>query len=205
MGDASVDSSTGLPAEVQWTQVSGPAGVAFSNAAALQPTATFPGEGVYILKLTGTAGGGNSSDEVQITVLPEGSTLYRYVRVKRVSGFGPLFLANVKILNNEGINIAPMGMATAGNGWNEEFAVTNPGCESGACFQSQATADAWWMLEFGEASTIDSIEIENTCTNGFGQFLKGAQVEALDENQTKIWNSSPIGNASDGSTHTFNP
>ena len=160
---------------------------------------------MYVLKLTGTAGGGNSSDEVQITVLPEGSTLYRYVRIKRVSGYGPLFLANVKIVDTEGVNVAPMGMASAANGWNEEYAITNPDCESTACFQSQATPNSWWMVEFGEASTIDSIEIKNTCTNGFGQFLNGVQVEALDENQTKIWSSQVIADASDGSTHPFNP
>ena len=160
LGGASVDSATGLPSEVFWTQLSGPPGVSFSDAASLQPTATFPGEGVYVLKLTGTAEGGNSSDEVQITILPEGSTLYRYIRVKRSSGFGPLFLANVKIINNEGVNVAPMGIATKANGWNEEYAITNEGCASGACYQSQNTADAWWMVEFGEASTIDSIEIK---------------------------------------------
>ena len=97
-----------------------------------------------------------------------------------------------------------MGMATKANGWNEEYAITNEGCASGACYQSQNTADAWWMVEFGEASTIDSIEIKNTCTTGFGQFLNGAQVEALDENQTKIWDD-VISGASDGSEHTFNP
>ena len=63
-----------------------------------------------MLKLTGTAEGGNSSDEIQITILPEGSTLYRYVRVKRQFGdFGPLFLANVKIINNEGVERGPDG------------------------------------------------------------------------------------------------
>jgi hypothetical protein len=60
------------------------------------------------------------------------------------------------------------------------------------------------MVEFGEASTIDSIEIENAC-GGRGSLLDGAQVEALDENETKIWNSEAISGASDGSIHTFNP
>jgi len=202
MGDASVDSSTGLPSEVFWTQLSGPPGVAFSDATSLQPTATFPGEGVYVLKLTGTAEGGSSSDEVQITILPEGSTLYRYVRVKHTSAFGPLCLANVKIINNEGVNVAPMGMASSGNGWNEENPLASSGC--GSYYQSAANGDRWWMVEFGEASTIESIEIENACNN-LGSYLDGAQVEALDENETKIWNSEAISGASDGSEHTFNP
>ncbi|MDG2408766.1 MAG: prepilin-type N-terminal cleavage/methylation domain-containing protein, partial [Pirellulales bacterium] len=202
LGDASVDSSTGLPSEVLWTQVSGPPGVAFSDATALQPTATFPGEGVYVLKLTGMAGGGNASDEVQITVLPEGSTLYRYVRVKHTGAFGPLCLANVKIINNDGVNVAPMGMASCASGWNQENPLVSSGCSS--FFQSQANGERWWMVEFGEASTIASIEIENAC-GGLGSWLDGAQVEALDENQTKIWNSEGISGASDGSIHTFSP
>ena len=202
LGDASVDSSTGLPSEVLWTQVSGPAGVAFSDPTSLQPTATFPGEGVYVLKLTGMAGGGNASDEVQITVLPEGSTLYRYVRVKHTGAFGPLCLANVKIINNDGVDVAPMGMASCSSGWNAENPLISSGCSS--YFQSQPYGDRWWMVEFGEASTIASIEIENACDD-LGTWLDGAQVEALDENETMIWNSEAISDASDGSEHTFNP
>ena len=205
LGDATIDSTTGLPSQVYWTQVSGPPGVAFSDPTTLQPTAHFPGEGVYVLKLTGTAEGGDSSDEIQITILPEGSTLYRYVRVKHTAAsaaFGPLCLANVKIINNEGVNVAPMGMASSGNGWNEENPLASSGCSS--FYQSAANGDRWWMVEFGEASTIESIEIENACNN-LGSYLDGAQVEALDENETKIWNSEAISGASDGSEHTFNP
>jgi hypothetical protein len=202
LGDASIDSATGLPSEVFWTQLSGPPGVAFSDATSLQPTATFPGEGVYVLKLTGTAEGGNSSDEVQITILPEGSTLYRYVRVKHTGAFGPLCLANIKIINNDGVDVAPMGMASSSSGWGQNNPLISSGCS--VCFQSKSTGDRWWMVEFGEASTIDSIEIENAC-GGRGSLLDGAQVEALDENETKIWNSEAISGASDGSEHTFNP
>jgi len=198
LGDASVDSATGLPSEVFWT---GPPGVAFSDPTSLQPTATFPGEGVYVLKLTGTAEGGSSSDEVQITVLPEGSTLYRYVRVKH-TGNGPLCLANVKITNNDGVDVAPMGIASSSSGWNAEYPLVSSEC--GSFFQSQQFGDRWWMVEFGEASTIASIEIENACS-GLGIFLNGAKVEALDENETMIWNSEAISGASDGSDHTFNP
>ena len=61
------------------------------------------------------------------------------------------------------------------------------------------------MVELAGDSTIDTIEIENTCSSGYGKFLKGVQVEALDANQTVIWTSNTIGSASDGSKHTFNP
>ena len=198
LGDASVDSSTGLPSEVFWT---GPPGVVFSDPTSLQPTATFPGEGVYVLKLTGTAEGGNSSDEVQITILPEGSTLYGYVLVKH-TGNGPLCLANVEIINNDGVNVAPRGMASSSSGWNVENPLISSGCSS--FFQSQQFNDRWWMVELEEASTIASIEIENAC-DGLGSFLNGAQVEALDELGTKLWTSEVISGASDGSEHTFNP
>ncbi len=40
----------------QWSQVSGPGGVTFGNADALETTATFPGAGVYTIRLTGQMG-----------------------------------------------------------------------------------------------------------------------------------------------------
>ena len=202
LGDASVDSSTGLPSEVFWTQLSGPPGVAFSDPTSLQPTATFPGEGVYVLKLTGTAEGGNSSDEVQITILPEGSTLYGYVLVKH-TGNGPLCLSGIKIINNDGVNVAPRGLASGStNSFKPEVPLAAAGCAT--YFNTQPHGDRWWMIEFEEATTIDSIEIENACS-GIGRFIDGAQVEALDELGTKLWTSEVISGASDGSEHTFNP
>ena len=211
LGDASVDSTTGLPSQVYWTQVSGPEGVAFSDPTTLQPTAHFPGEGVYVLKLTGTADGKSSSDEIQVSIDSE-ATLYRYVRVKRVApawkwSNGGVFLASVKIINNEGTDVAPMGMASCTtNGRAPENAISHPGCDRNTgCYQGGQQLSDWWMVELAGDSTIDTIEIENTCSSGYGKFLKGVQVEALDENQTVIWTSDTIGSASDGSNHTFNP
>ena len=114
-GDASIDSSTGEPAEILWTQVSGPPSVAFSDPTIAQPIAVFPGEGVYVLRLTATTGGGSTSDEVTITINPEGTALYRYVRIKR-STPGLIAIADVKILDNDGVNVATTGIASSLNG-----------------------------------------------------------------------------------------
>ncbi len=208
-GDASIDSSTGEPADMLWEQVSGPPSVSFSDPTIAQPIAVFPGEGTYVLRLTATTGGGSTSDEVTITVNPEGATLYRYVRIKR-STPGLIAIADVKILDNDGVNVATTGIASSLNGWDAPFAIDdpNPGCEiwgGGSCYQSVYGPDDWWMVELEQNSTIDSIEILNTCTSGYGGFLNGSFVEAMDENQIVIWASADISDASGGSTHTYNP
>lgn len=51
-----------------WSQVSGPPGVVFGNPNIVDTTATFPGIGVYLLRLTATDGQLNTFDEVSITV-----------------------------------------------------------------------------------------------------------------------------------------
>ncbi|HJQ24187.1 MAG TPA: PKD domain-containing protein, partial [Blastocatellia bacterium] len=59
---------TGSSLAVQWSQVSGPAGVTFLNAAQAVTQASFPGVGVYLLRLTATDGSLSASDDVQVTV-----------------------------------------------------------------------------------------------------------------------------------------
>jgi hypothetical protein len=61
----------GAPLTAAWTQVSGPAGVVFSDAAALDTLATFPGEGNYLLRLAVTANGTTVPDTVQVRIAPE--------------------------------------------------------------------------------------------------------------------------------------
>jgi hypothetical protein len=143
---------------------------------------------------------------VTITINPEGTTLYRYVRIKR-STPGLIAIADVKILDNNGVNVAMAGIASSLNGWGPQLAIDDPnfGCELSGCYQSVYGPDDWWMVELAQSSTIDSIEILNTCTSGYGGLLNGSFVEAMDENQTVIWTSADISDASDGSTHTYNP
>ncbi|MCE9551973.1 MAG: hypothetical protein K8T91_01160 [Planctomycetes bacterium] len=58
---------------VTWTQVSGPAGVVFATPNAPVTTATFPGAGSYVLRLTGTNAVGSSSDTATVVVYAEGT------------------------------------------------------------------------------------------------------------------------------------
>ncbi|MHC4605993.1 MAG: C25 family cysteine peptidase, partial [Planctomycetota bacterium] len=60
----------GLPGPVTttWSQVSGPGGVVFADASAVDTTATFPGAGTYVLRLTADDGEFSVSDEVSVTV-----------------------------------------------------------------------------------------------------------------------------------------
>src|SRR2546425_11718550 len=53
-----------------WSQVSGPGTVSFSNASALNSTATFSASGAYVLRLTVSDGALAGSDDVAITVNP---------------------------------------------------------------------------------------------------------------------------------------
>jgi hypothetical protein len=64
----------GLPASgtltTQWSVVSGPAGVTFGDAAQVNTTATFPGEGTYLLQLLADDGALSASDTLTVTVIP---------------------------------------------------------------------------------------------------------------------------------------
>ncbi|NCC50259.1 MAG: PKD domain-containing protein [Spartobacteria bacterium] len=63
----------GLPdgtLNVIWSQISGPSGVTFDDETAENPTVTFPGEGVYVLRVVVDDGVLNGYDEVTITVKP---------------------------------------------------------------------------------------------------------------------------------------
>ena len=53
-----------------WSQVSGPGTVSFSNASALNSTATFSASGAYVLRLTVSDGALAASDDVAITINP---------------------------------------------------------------------------------------------------------------------------------------
>ncbi len=61
----------GITPTVQWTLLSGPGTVAFTNAAALQTTASFSDAGSYILRLTASDGSDTVNDDVAVTVRPE--------------------------------------------------------------------------------------------------------------------------------------
>src|SRR2546425_707978 len=54
-----------------WSQVSGPGTVSFSNASALNSTATFSASGAYVLRLTASDGALAASDDVAVTVNPD--------------------------------------------------------------------------------------------------------------------------------------
>src|SRR5437667_3152551 len=53
-----------------WSPVSGPGTVSFSNASALNSTATFSASGAYVLRLTASDGALAGSDDVAVTVNP---------------------------------------------------------------------------------------------------------------------------------------
>ncbi|MCB1768752.1 MAG: PKD domain-containing protein, partial [Candidatus Competibacteraceae bacterium] len=55
---------------VGWSQISGLAGVTWANAAAASTTATFPGAGTYVLRLTANDGALIRTSDVTITVNP---------------------------------------------------------------------------------------------------------------------------------------
>ncbi len=65
-------SDDGLPVggtlTVAWSQVSGPAPVAFADAAAASTSVSFDSEGVYVLRLAASDGALSASDDVRVTV-----------------------------------------------------------------------------------------------------------------------------------------
>ncbi|MHC4607687.1 MAG: PKD domain-containing protein, partial [Planctomycetota bacterium] len=95
----------GLPGPVTtiWSQVSGPGGVVFADASAVDTTATFPGAGTYVLRLTADDGEFSVSDEVTVTVTDpvQGSLAYTGLVQGSVSGaqciFGTRFSVDASI------------------------------------------------------------------------------------------------------------
>jgi RHS repeat-associated protein len=79
-GTASDDGLPNPPGQLSltWSQDSGPGSVSFSDASTEDPTATFPGEGTYVLRLTAYDGELSASATVTITVTeipPDPSTV----------------------------------------------------------------------------------------------------------------------------------
>ena len=66
--NGSVSDVDAQPLNTTWSAVSGPGGVDFENAAAVDTTATFTAAGTYMLRLTVSDGVGGTYDEVVITV-----------------------------------------------------------------------------------------------------------------------------------------
>jgi RHS repeat-associated protein len=61
----------GSSVSANWTKVSGPGAVTFGNANAASSGASFTTPGTYVLRLTGSDGQANTSDDVTITVYPQ--------------------------------------------------------------------------------------------------------------------------------------
>ncbi len=95
---------------VTWTQQSGPVGVTFNNIHLVDATATFPGLGVYVLRLTADDGAAQTYDEVTVTVQEFGN----------YEGYGPLTtggnngtVIHVTNLNNDGAGSLRAAIAAA--------------------------------------------------------------------------------------------
>ncbi len=104
-----------------WSQVSGPGIVLFGDASQQDTTATFPVDGVYVLRLTASDTLNSPTDDVTITVLPNGScqldvtpncdgtrqnsptTVFRTHRLAYPTG--PIFDANFLLTNLGGSTI----------------------------------------------------------------------------------------------------
>jgi hypothetical protein len=93
-----------------WSQMSGPGTAAFGDASSPTTTVSFDIAGTYVLRLTGNDGALQSSDDVTVTVLPEGATTLT-VPIGAGSddaeeSAGTVALANpvLKIVNRAGVN-----------------------------------------------------------------------------------------------------
>jgi Calcineurin-like phosphoesterase len=106
-----------------WSQVSGPRTASFADASDPTTTVTFPvdGDGTYVFQLTGDDGALQSSDDVTVTVLPEGAASLAVPvaasadDAEESSVDGSVALANpaLKIVNRSGV-IQTVGLRFAG-------------------------------------------------------------------------------------------
>jgi hypothetical protein len=104
-----------------WSQVSGPGPATFADVHSLTTTVTFPFAGTYVLQLTGADGALQSSDDVTVTVLPQGATTLTSPisassdDAEESSVDGSVALGNpaLKIVNRAGV-IQTVGLRFAG-------------------------------------------------------------------------------------------
>ena len=73
-------------AVISWTQESGPAAAVFDNAAVAGPVASGLVPGVYVFRMTATAGGKSDFDEVSVTVTTPNIALGKPVTASSVQG-----------------------------------------------------------------------------------------------------------------------
>ncbi|MGH3660035.1 MAG: PKD domain-containing protein, partial [Micromonosporaceae bacterium] len=105
----------GLPAPpgavtTTWSAVTGPGTVTFGNANAVDTTATFSGQGSYVLRLTATDGELTAFDEVAVDAQPAGSGQTREVRVAAGSDD-----AEQAVSGNTALTSADLELVTDGN------------------------------------------------------------------------------------------
>jgi hypothetical protein len=104
-----------------WSQVSGPATAAFADSTDPTTTVTFPIDGTYVLRLTASDSALQSSDDVTVTVLPEGAATLTVPigassdDAEESSVDGSVALANpaLKIVNRSGV-LQTVGLRFAG-------------------------------------------------------------------------------------------
>ncbi len=154
-----------------WSQVSGPVGVTFGNANAVDTTATFPGVGNYVLRLTAADGDLSASDEVTVTVSEPGqvtvsvvtkgaihssSNANLYVFPSITASNSRLYVAFVNTAVSSG-GPAPAATSVAGAG----LAFTEIGAPGGRLYSGGAGVrrmQAWRAL-VGSGATTGSIAI----------------------------------------------
>ena len=111
-GSVTDDGLPNPPATVtdNWSQMSGPGTATFADASSPTTTVSFDTAGTYVLRLTGDDSALQASDDVTVTVLPEGvTTLTVPVAVSAddaEESAGTVALANpvLKIVNRAGVN-----------------------------------------------------------------------------------------------------
>jgi K319L-like, PKD domain/Calcineurin-like phosphoesterase len=111
-GSVTDDGLPNPPATVtdSWAQMSGPGTATFTDASSPTTTVSFDTAGTYVLRLTGDDSALQASDDVTVTVLPEGvTTLTVPVAVSAddaEESAGTVALANpvLKIVNRAGVN-----------------------------------------------------------------------------------------------------
>jgi hypothetical protein len=122
-GSVTDDGLPNPPATVTntWSQVSGPGTATFADLHSLTTTVAFSAAGTYVLRLTGDDSALQASDDVTVTVLPEGATTLTVPigagsdDAEQSSVDGSVALANpaLKIVNRAGV-IQIVGLRFAG-------------------------------------------------------------------------------------------
>lgn len=178
------------PVTTEWSKVSGPGTVTFSDPTRINSSASFSAPGTYGLRLTATDGTTTVTSDVSVSYY-QNPVSGRYVRIQ-IPATKYLILAEVQVFGSSGANIAvgrPATQSSTAFGAAASRAVdgnTDQSWAGGSVSMTSQQSNPWWQVDLGSNQQIKSITVWNR-SDSLGDQLSGATVRVLDSSSNVLW------------------